>query len=359
MATADITDLINYASCVRGCGLNTGSDVVERDVCKTRADIVPCTTQEPCPVGGTGTYFVNGFDLTHSALAYESATNTLFVGDRVAGVIGDSDGDGTPGPGALCPGATVTDGPGIALNESYIWYIDTNCDGIADIQISVTCALPNPTVSIVDAFGSPIVGASGTAIASGHDLKLQITGISDPVTGKPGLPAVFTFSGFTGSTSDGLGEDAFSPLTCAGPALGIEITKTASTTQLCPDATTTVTLTVHNTSTVAISSVTATDDLPAGISYVANSTGGTCATAEPTINGQTLTFNIGTLNADQTCTVTFTAQRVGTTCFGTVTNHSTASGSFTSACLTAARRSPWVLRPRTSTSSVSTPRTSR
>jgi uncharacterized repeat protein (TIGR01451 family) len=279
--------------------------------------------------------FVNGFDLTRAALAYDAASKTLYLGYRVAGLIGDTDGNGNPNTagGPNCSGANVGDASGIGLNESYVWYIDTNCDGNPDIQVSVVGALPNPTVRIVDAFGNPLPGATGTAIVSGSDIKIQITGISDPNTAQAGLPAGFTFGGFVGATNDGLSEDGFAPISCSPPSLGITIVKTVSVATLCPGATTVVTLTIHNTSTVPLTSVTATDDLPPGISYVVFSTGGTCGVGEPTIAGQKLTWNVGTLAADQTCTITFTAQRVGSTCFGTVTNHSTATGVFQAACV--------------------------
>src|SRR4029079_1289579 len=139
--------------------------------------------------------------------AYESATKTLYLGYRVAGVIGDTDGNNDPNTagGAGCvAGANITDSPGIALSESYVWWIDTNCDGAPDIQISVSGLLSNLNVRIANGAGETINGASAIAIASGSDIKLKITGISDPNTGQAGLPAVFRFSGFVGATNDGL-----------------------------------------------------------------------------------------------------------------------------------------------------------
>jgi len=337
MATGTIDDLINYAGCVKGCGLVTQQDVVTGDVCKTRADIIPCPTQTVCAGGGTGTYFVNGFDLAKAALAYDSATQTLYLGYRVAGVIGDTDGNGNAdnAGGANCSTTpTIIDTPGIGLSDSYLWFIDTNCDGNPDIQVSASGSIANPTIKVVDGNGDPIASVNNVeATITGSDIKIKIPGISDPNTGKPGLPVVFQYSGFVGSTNDGLSEDGFGPLICASPSFGIDIAKTASPVTLCPDASTVVTLSIHNTSTAAVSSVTATDDLPAGIQYVAGSAGGTCSPGEPTINGQNLSWNIGSLDADASCTITFSAKRVGTTCFGTVTNHSSVTASFQSACV--------------------------
>jgi len=218
MATGNIDDLINYAACVNGCGLQVATPA--GDVCKTLAFIIPCAPQAPC-AGGGGTYYVNGFDLTHAALAYESASHNLYLGYRVAGLIGDTDGNGDPntGGGVGCqPGTNVSDQAGIGSLEHYFWYIDTNFDNMPDIKVIVNGALPNPTVSIVNASDNPIAGAAGTAIVTGHDIKVKVTGISDPNTGFPGLPAALRFFGLVDSTPDGLSEDAFGPLDCTGPS---------------------------------------------------------------------------------------------------------------------------------------------
>ena len=321
----NINDLLVYAGCVTGCGLQTATNA--GDVCKTNNLIVSCSAQVACASGGGSTYFVNGFDLTEAALAWDRTTNTLFLGYRVAGTIGDTDGNGNPNTagGASCaPGANIIDQSGIGTQESYLFDIDTNCDQIPDVEVRVTGSQASPVVSILDANGDPVVGATGTAAYAGSDLEVRVTGLS--------LPPVFEFFGTAGSAPDGLSEDRFGPLRCTPPALSIDIQKSATPVRLCPGATTAVTLTVHNTSEAALNNVTVTDLLPANLSYVASSTGGTCGVGEPTIGGQLLTWNVGDLAIDQSCTITFTAAR-GAECLGTVTNHAEARGTFQTACL--------------------------
>jgi len=212
----NIEDLKTYASCVEaaaeGCGLVRTDP--EKDVCKFDQLIRPCPVPEAC-TGGAGQYFVNGFDMTGAVIAYSRITHDLFLGFRVKGIIGDSDGDGTAGeapPGCPNPGENIRDDAGIgASSESYLWFIDTNCDGTPDITVSasgnVSPGVPN--VHVLDSNGNPIPGASGTGRYVGSDIEVKITGIT--------LPAIFSFSGFTGSVNDGLGEDALAPVRCPPP----------------------------------------------------------------------------------------------------------------------------------------------
>jgi uncharacterized repeat protein (TIGR01451 family) len=294
------------------------------DVCSNH--FTPCTTPTTCPVGGSGFYFVNGFDLVRAMLARDRSTQTLFLGLRVAGVIGDTDGDGNPngarGPGCQA-GDNIQDQPGIGSFETYEMYIDTNCDGNADIVVNVSGSQASPQVSVVDAFGDPISGAQGTAAYAGSDLEVRIDGLA--------LPRVLTFSGDVRCNSDGLTDDGFAPLTCSPPNLGIEVASFASPDSLCAGATVDITLEIHNTSTAPLTDATVNDHLPDGLSYVANTTSGSCGAPEPAVAGQQLSWDIGTLAEDQSCTITFTAVRSGD-CFGTATNHAEASALFQEEC---------------------------
>src|SRR4029077_14678063 len=114
------------------------------------------------------------------------------------GQIGDSDGDGTDGQGSNCPppglGQNPEDGPGIAEGERYIIRLDTNCDAVTDIRITVLggAGTHQPTVIITDGSGlNPIPGASGTAQYGTTDLEIHTTGLV--------LPAVFSMITFVGS----------------------------------------------------------------------------------------------------------------------------------------------------------------
>ena len=319
----NLDDLIAYIACVDGCGLDQVQPA--GDVCSYH--FTPCTTPTTCPAGGNGFYFVNGFDLVRAMLARDRSTQTLFLGLRVAGVIGDTDGDGNPngarGPGCQS-GDNIQDQPGIGSFETYEMYIDTNCDGNADIVVNVSGSQASPDVSVVDAFGDSFPGVKATAAYAGSDLEIRIDGLD--------LPQMFTFSGVVRCNSDGLTDDGFEPLTCPAPLLGIELATSASSDSLCPGASVDVTLAIHNTSTVAVTDVRLTDRLPDGLSYVANTAGGSCGAVEPAIAGQELRWDVGTLVEDQSCTITFTAVRSGD-CFGTATNHAEVQAFYQQACV--------------------------
>src|SRR5206468_4919860 len=163
----NIDDLRTYTQCIETSHLGCGLDRLdpEKDVCKFDALIRPCPVPVTC-TGGGGEYFVNGFDATEALLGYNRITHDLFLGFRVKGIIGDSDGDGTAGeapPGCPNPGENIRDDAGIgASSESYLWFIDTNCDGTPNITVSasgnVSPGVPN--VHVVDSNGNPIPGAS-------------------------------------------------------------------------------------------------------------------------------------------------------------------------------------------------------
>ncbi|HKQ59172.1 MAG TPA: hypothetical protein VJY35_15025, partial [Candidatus Eisenbacteria bacterium] len=319
----NLGDLTDFARCVDGCGIVQPFDSL--NICIT-GPVIPCATLGTCTFGGLG-YYRNGFDLTRAVLAYDRVNSTLYLGYRVAGVIGDADGDGTPGAGVGCPQTpSFTDPPGIGASDNYQWDIDTNCDNVPDFSIEV---IGNPGAVTVSINGVASPTATAAYTASGHDIEVKIPNIS--------LPPLFRFSGSIGSNLDGMSEDPFQPLSCAAPDLDIDIVKSANPAVLCPGVTTTITLTITNTSSVPITNVAVTDILPAGLAYVGGSTSGTCGLGEPNVNNQTLTWTGGgplglQLAIGQSCTIVFQAERIDLLCKGTVTNLSSAQGLFTSPC---------------------------
>ncbi|TMB93558.1 MAG: DUF11 domain-containing protein [Chloroflexi bacterium] len=313
----NIANLKAYAACIQaagqGCGLDQTDPVM--DVCKFDPLIHPCADTVRC-TGGGGAYFINGFDLTEGVLAYDRISHTLYLGYSVNGKIGDSNGDGSPDQTGPCPPppappANIIDPSGIGGggSESYQWFIDTNCDGVPDVIVSAFGSPNSTTVQVTDGGGINLIpGATGTGKYAGSQLQVQVNNLT--------LPAVFEFSGFVGSRVDGLGEDALTPIRCV-PNPNIDIQKSASPESLCPDASTTVTLTITNTGDVPLTSVSVTDDLPTGLSYVPGSTGGTCGVGEPPV-GQHLAWPAitGSFDVGQSCVITFQARRGGNACFG-------------------------------------------
>ncbi|UCF06096.1 MAG: DUF11 domain-containing protein, partial [bacterium] len=89
---------------------------------------------------------------------------------------------------------------------------------------------------------------------------------------------------FAGSDVDGLSEDLSDEMECDPLTPTIEIEK--SVLDVCEGQTTTVTITVHNTSPVVLDPVVITDELPADFSYAGNVTG----IENPTLSVNTLTF---------------------------------------------------------------------
>lgn len=184
----DIDDVLAFLAEGSACGLSINDPL--QDVFKTDALLVPCAPEVGC-CGGLGTYFTNGLDLTLGVAAYDAGTQTLYLGMRTAGNIGDSNGDLDPGNVCALPGANVTDVASISNQEQYLWEFDTNgCDQLSDILIMVR--------------GDQVIvfGASPSATNyafNGTELEASVSGIN--------LPALWGMRLFAGSTTDGLNED--------------------------------------------------------------------------------------------------------------------------------------------------------
>src|SRR5439155_17496980 len=155
----DLTDMIAFANQLQagqqGCGIVQNDP--EGEVRLTDTTILPC------PITPANTYYQNGFDQTLFVIAQQAGSTTVYLGVRVAGQIGDTDGNGNPdtkgGPGCQS-GDNVTDVSGIGPQDSYQWSFDTNCDEAPDILVTVTGGGHSPIVQITDSVGNPVPGAS-------------------------------------------------------------------------------------------------------------------------------------------------------------------------------------------------------
>ncbi|MHC4092552.1 MAG: hypothetical protein ACYSVY_20150, partial [Planctomycetota bacterium] len=230
----DITDLIAFANQLgsegNGCGL-VANDVA-LDPCLTET-LVPCPPFETC-ILQLNTY-QNGFDQLIAVVAHDTRDGNTYLGFRVRGVIGDSDGDGDDGidPTAECQeGRNVVDIPGIAQTETYSWNIDTNCDGQPDFIITVS----DDQVTVN---GTPNGAAVWAVNNAGQDLEVQLPGLT--------LPDIWAMTSFVGSTTDGLSEDIAGPEQCPPPDLNLAIEKSANPEAICIGEDTRFTIVVSNT----------------------------------------------------------------------------------------------------------------
>jgi len=322
----NITDVVSqaqtYISNGTGCGIVINDP--EKDVCLSDPLIVPCTANiTTCATNGQ--YYVNGFDQTLAAVAVKGTDG--WWGLRVVGQIGDSDGDGTDSKGGACPppglGQNPEDGPGIADGERYRFRIDTNCDGVTDIIITVNggAGTHTPNVIITDGGGvTPIPGASGQAQYGTTDLEIHTSGLN--------LPPVFSVNTFVGSDFDGLSEDAAGPVKCNSPVVSLTIAKTADKPTICPGDKDRFNVTVTNTSSVDVTT-NLRDVLPAGWTYSDNVSGDFTFASQ---NGQVISFNALSIPAGASRVVHFDATSP-TDCHGSYENKAVADAAFSSPCL--------------------------
>jgi uncharacterized repeat protein (TIGR01451 family) len=302
----NLQDMIDYAGTVSSP--DDGCSFVEQDPQKDirifDPKIIPCA-----PI--VDNYYVNGFDQMLDVLAYDRDVQTLYLGIRVAGVIGDPDGNGDPN--TKCPQATFDDETGIGFDDSYKWEINVDCAGAPEIEIEVR----NNQLTVTGA-------AHGTATyaANGSDLEVAVEGIV--------LPPGYAVRVFSGNIADGLGEDIHQ-LICSPAGPQILVDKTASPERICPGQNTTFTVVVTNPGSTPLQSVSLVDDLPAGLTYVNGSSNSNCGVGQPNVNGQQITWPDFALDPGASCTITFQAT-AGQQCLGPQVNVATATGSFSTPC---------------------------
>jgi hypothetical protein len=136
-------------------------------------------------------YFANGFDQTYDLFAYDRATRTLHLGLRVAGAIGDPDGDGNADAAATA--ATIIDEAGIGVDDFYSWTLRTQgAPSGATGGIAITVS--RGEVSVRGA-----AGATGEFAVAGSELEVVVRGVD--------LPPSFEARVAVGNLGDGLGED--------------------------------------------------------------------------------------------------------------------------------------------------------
>ena len=193
----NLDDLLAFAGAMgSGCG-GQGADA-SGEIQTFDPKIIPC----PPIVAG---YYENGFDLVLGVVAYDAPTQTLFVGLRAAGAVGDTDGNGianTSGGGSCNPLDNVADAAGIGQAESYAWRFDLDGDTFTDAVLTVT----DNAITTTNLPGI----TTGDAAFVGSDLEVAVS----PVV----LPASFAVTITAESIFDGLNEDRIqNVIVCAAP----------------------------------------------------------------------------------------------------------------------------------------------
>jgi len=298
----NLDDLIDYVHTLQMDGVGCALEITDpdSDVVLTQA-FVPCTPLTPVPGGN---YYPNGFDQTLALVAFDG--HDLSLGIRTAGMIGDPDGNGDPDTDC---GTNILDSPGIGLQASYKWFLDTNCDGPTDVLIYVN----NNQVTVSGA------SYDSTQFAfNGHDLEVKVYGMQ--------IIPQFRARSFAGSDVDGLSEDLSAEYECSSLTPTLTVQKSVG--DVCAGGVTTVGLSVTNTSAVDLDPVDLEDGLPEGFTYVASSVSGL---GEPTQSDTTLTFPSFSLAPDEVKMVTFQI-RSPADCSGQHVNRARATGAFIHPC---------------------------
>lgn len=198
---------------------------------------------------------ISGNDMTDFRLAYDPATDTMYVGINTYGIAGDVDGDGNPGGTSAWLAALIgSDLADFGGSESFAVYFDLDLDGTYDVIAGVSSSTNIAGFSVnlfsgspflpSSAFGAALPGNTGTIFGSPDaddpDLEFTITNFST-LPGTDASPS-FRVSAYVGSfADDGIGEDFISALPI------ISVTKTANPTSVSePGGNVEFTITVSN-----------------------------------------------------------------------------------------------------------------
>ncbi|MDZ4168464.1 MAG: isopeptide-forming domain-containing fimbrial protein [Coriobacteriia bacterium] len=196
-------------------------------------------------------------------------------------------------------------------------------------------AVPLPPASYTAVFGagpvSTLTLGAAAPLAAGSTLTLVYEAtVAGGVRSNQTLDNTATVTSYTSMPGVVAGEGVYGPLfdtarvTALSPALIVDKTVTGDTHPQ-RTGTTSWRFTVTNVGDAAASSLTVTDTLPAGFSFVAGTASATWPTgstsADPAVAGQTLTFATGaTLQPGQTLTLDFTSLVGAATPLGTAVN---------------------------------------
>ncbi len=179
----DLTDMAGFAEALRA--KSAGDAFVEQDA---TGDV---RVFDPDVIAGrpiADYYFANGFDQTLDVFAYDRGARTLYLAVRVAGMVGDADGDGNPD--ANSAEATLDDEGGIGARDRYVWMVRGKGASAGRVVIEVA-------QNAVTVHGATVL-ASAFAFR-GSELEVSVSGID--------LPESFEARVSIGSSADGLGED--------------------------------------------------------------------------------------------------------------------------------------------------------
>jgi len=314
-------DLIDFAAGIGNAGCGVSVVDARDDISISDPQIIVCGVKEDTDANAVADYFVNGFDVRQFVFAYDRANRSLYALWRTEGFIADTDGNGNP-DNNLCPPdvPTFADEPGIGSQENYQIRLDTNCDGITDIIVSVGGVLGSDVVSVQGATFSGSAVAYRAGAGSGKDLELRIDNID--------LPAAFRIRANANASFDGLGEDITAQVNC-DPNPAITIDKSSNIAAICPGGSADFTIVVTNSGNVPLSNVSVVDNVPAGLVYnqtVSNTCGGAT-----NVNGSQVTWGPFDLAVGASCTIVMRADAAAG-CSGQITNIASVEGTFQSPC---------------------------
>jgi uncharacterized repeat protein (TIGR01451 family) len=227
--------------------------------------------------------YVNGYDIRQSYAFFDFRDSsgelspgdvTLYLGWVVEGEIGDVDGDGNPNtfsvdsPGGST-GCAISDETGIGPNESYNLLFDVDCTGqIGDVRVAVL----NNMVGIFN--GSNFQALPGATFAvSGHNLEVRIPNYQNLLEGLP-LTDVDLCDAQVHMTAnaefDGPGEDFVAPPFQLEIPPQVSIDKLPPTQLVCDGQDATWRIVIGNPGMCILNSITVTDTLETGLTFVSS-----------------------------------------------------------------------------------------